>query len=175
MGKMKQRKLNLHKKASKKEIANYTKKLFTCPSITAHANTGGPFTAGQGKKVTVPLRMEVLLQALTRQLNFTDGQKAKEIFILPAGDRVTSIKQLVSGMDVVVTGGERMKQPIGNKDFFVTKERSALIDLSTWLKRHGLERRGLTTLSILKKVVFTHSCSARGGHTYLNPNPNPKP
>ena len=59
MGKLKQRKLNLNKKVTKKEIASYTKKLFTCPHITAHTNTGGPFTAGQGKSVTVPRRMEV--------------------------------------------------------------------------------------------------------------------
>ena len=66
-------------------------------------------------------------------------------------------------MNVVVTGGEQMNQPIGNKGFYVTSERSQLVSVPTWLHRHGLERRGLSLLAILKKVVFTHSCAGRNG------------
>ena len=64
-------------------------------------------------------------------------------------------------MNVVVTGGEAVKKPIGNKGFYVTSERSTLLSVPEWLSRHGVERRGLSLISILKKVVFTHSCGKK--------------
>ena len=83
--------LNLNKKVGRKKLDESTKRLYQCNKITAHPNNGGPFTAGVGQQVTVPRRMDVLLQALTRQLHFQDGVKATTIFALPAGNRIVDV------------------------------------------------------------------------------------
>jgi len=157
------RKLNLRKKSKASEIEASTKRLYQCPTIFVFKNNGGPFPAGEGEKITVPRRMEVLLQACTRQLQLT--QPCTTLFLAQTARRISSISELHDGMDVIASSGEKLVRPIGNKGHYVTSDRSILLAPPEWLDRHSLQKRGLTLLSILKKVIFTHSCS--GSHNHI--------